>query len=425
MSAKLLVIDVAALPAEFKWDRLACRQIQSVLPALTCSVQGSFRTGLSPGRHGVVGNGWLVRGCQRVMFWEQSSALLGGGRIWDGFRSRGGSVGQMFWQQSLGEDVELLLSPSPIHKHHGGMIQDCYCQPAGLYDELCREIGGRFNLMRYWGPLASAKIGDWIAAATAAVLRRDDAPQLLLSYLPSLDYDLQRFGPTSKRCKKAYTTLVAQLDLLFDAATEQGYDVLIFGDYAMADVTGGAALPNVALREAGLLKVREVESMWYADLHASDAFAVVDHEIAHVYVRRPADVQRAREVLSGLAGVGDVFVGAELAEIGLDHPNSGELVLLAEPGWWLAYPWWTQKHCAPDFARHVDIHNKPGYDPCELFFGWPPMSITADTSRICGTHGLAGPGRKTAWATTLELSDQPTTMIELAEAVRGYLDEAI
>ncbi len=424
MSGKLLVIDVAALPADFQWGRLACRRLEGVLPALTCSVQGSFRTASPPGRHGVVGNGWLFRDSRRVMFWEQSSALLVGGRIWDGFRSRGGSVGQMFWQQSLGEDVDLLLSPAPIHKHHGGMIQDCYSRPAGLYDELCREVGGRFNLIRYWGPLASASVGDWIAAATAAVIRRDDAPQLLLSYLPSLDYDLQRWGPANKRCLKAYSALRRQLDLLFDAATERGYEVLVFGDYAMAEVTGGVAFPNAALHEAGLLAVREVAGMWYADLHASAAFAVVDHELAHVYVRRPADVERAREVLSDLAGVCEVFGGDDLVEIGMDHPNSGELVLLAKPGWWLAYPWWTHKQQAPDYSRHVDIHNKPGYDPCELFFGWPPMSVSMDTSRIRGTHGRAGPDRPTAWASTLDLPNEPATLIELAAAVKDYLDEA-
>jgi len=419
---KLLIVQVAAMSRDPGVEGLAFREIASVFPAVTCTVQASFRTASPPREHGVVGNGWMFRELGRPLFWEQSAALVSGRRIWDAFRRRGRTVGMLFWQQSLGEDVDVLLSPAPIHKHHGGMIQDCACCPAGLYADVCDAVGRPFKLQHYWGPLASPKAGDWIAAATAAVLAGDSAPDLCLTYLPTLDYDLQRYGPDAPKCDRAREALRRQLTDLTAAAGARGYDVLVFGDYAIAPADA-AVLPNRALLEAGLLSVRDVRGMLYPDLHASRAFAVVDHEIAHVYIRRDADVDAARDVLAALPGVADALDRAAQVDLALDHPRSGELVLIAEPGTWLAYPWWSDKRHAPDYASHVDIHNKPGYDPCELFFGWPPMSVSRDATRIRGSHGRVGEGRGVSWAATFDLPDVPD-LIELAAAVRGRLEEA-
>ncbi len=445
MDRKLLIVQVAALSADFPWRTLPLRPARSVFPAVTCPVQASFRTASAPRAHGVVGNGWLFRDLTKILFWEQSANLVAGGRIWDDFRAKGGTVGMLFWQQSLGEPVDLLLSPAPIHKHHGGMIQDCYSSPPGLYAKLCRAVGSRFNLMHYWGPLASARVGEWIASATAALLRdRGLAPDLLLTYLPSLDYDLQRYGPRSPRCAKAIQATAAQLDTLHAAAREAGYELLVFGDYAMGEVTGGPVYPNRALREAGLLKTRQVKDMLYPDLYASDAFALCDHEIAHVYLRNPDVRERTREVLAGLDGVESAMERDETtirspqsairdsasaagepprtqSALGIGHPRSGELVLIAREGQWFAYPWWSEASQEPDYARHVDIHNKPGYDPCELFFGFPPMSVSRNADRIRGSHGRVGPGRDVGWATTLDLDREPRTLLEIAELVREWL----
>ena len=161
--------------------------------------------------------------------------------------------------------------------------------------------------------------------------------------------------------------------------------------------------------------------MLYPDFHASRAFAMVDHEVAHVYVKDPDDIQPARTVLESTPGVAEILDRPAQAKVGLDHPNSGELVIVAEEGKWLAYPWWSVKSEAPDYARHIDIHNKPGYDPCELFLGWPPISVSQDTARIRGSHGRVGPGREVAWASTVELG-KPATLIELAEALRAWLE---
>jgi predicted AlkP superfamily pyrophosphatase or phosphodiesterase len=215
-----------------------------------------------------------------------------------------------------------------------------------------------------------------------------------------------------------------QLSKLIHAARALGYDVLIFGDYHITPVSG-AVLPNLALGEAGLMKTRLVKGMKYPDFFSSRAFAVVDHEIAHVYISNKNDIAAVREVLSNLPGVAEILDYEAQAEIGLNHKNSGELVIIAEKGSWMAYPWWTKNRNAPDFASHVDIHNKPGYDPCELFFGWPPGSVSQNTARILGSHGSIGPGRDVAWASTFSIPDSPADLVELAASIKRWLEEGV
>ena len=425
---KLLVVQVAGLGFDLAQQRgLTCggrafQPMESVFPAVTCPVQASFRTALPPVAHGVVSNGLYCRKLQRTAFWEQSTALVDGPRIWDDFRRRGGTVGLVCWQQSLGENADVILSPAPIHKHHGGMIEDCYSQPAGLYARLCGQVGRPFRLAHYWGPFSSAKSSQWIAEATAALLAIPEiAPDLCLTYLPVLDYDLQRYGPSSAAADRAVGQLRTQLALLAAAAERTGYELLVFGDYAIAPCAQGAVLPNRVLQEAGLLAVRRVGGRMYADLHASRAFAMCDHEVAQVYVRQPGDVAAVQALLAAQPGVDWVRMAGAMAEAGLAHANSGELVMQAAEEYWLAYPWWRHRAEAPDYAGHVDIHNKPGYDPCELFLGWPPGTVSQNTQRIRGSHGRVGEGRKTCWASTA-ISGKLETVIDLATHVRDWLE---
>ena len=425
MGKKLLIVEVAGLTHDFEIAGLNSQTIESVFPAVTCTVQASFRTASYPSKHGMIANGLFYRKLGRPMFWEQSARLVEGDRIWTNFRLRGKRVGMVFWQQSLGETVDLILSPAPVHKHHGGMIQDCYSKPSGLYRKLCRKIGRPFKLQHYWGPMASWKVGEWIVEAVSEILSDPDlAPDLLLGYLPSLDYDLQRKDPeTDKSVIKTLNKVKEQLLRLIKSAESNGYDVLIFGDYHVAPVCC-AVTPNVVLREAGLLTVRHIKNMAYPDFYASRAFAMADHEIAHVYIPDNNDIPIAKNLLKDLPGIAEVLDVEGQAAVNLHHENSGELVLVAAPGKWLSYPWWTEKAEAPDFASHVDIHNKPGYDPCELFFGWPPGSVSQDTSRICGSHGGVGPKRHVTWASTFSVPGKPTDLIELAAMVRHWLDES-
>jgi predicted AlkP superfamily pyrophosphatase or phosphodiesterase len=426
MKKKLLVIQVAALAHDFNIQGLESRTMQSVFPAVTCTAQASFRTASLPGSHGMIANGLYYHTLQRPMFWEQSSRLVAGKRIWEDFRKKGKSVAMLFWQQSLGEDADMILSPAPVHKHHGGMIQSFYSKPEGLYDRICREIGRPFKLQHYWGPLASWKAGDWITKATAIILsNKDMSPDLCLTYLPTLDYDLQRNDPgNSVAAEKARYKVEQQLSGLIKAASSNSYDIVIFGDYHIASANE-AVMPNLALRQAGLWKTRKIRGMAYPDFYAGRAFAVVDHEIAHVHIRDAADIEAVHDVLSKLKGVGEILDKNAQVQRGVCHDNSGELVIIAGEGRWFAYPWWTEKSEAPEFAGHVDIHNKPGYDPCELFFGWPPGTVSMNTARIHGSHGRTGPGRDVTWASTLPVSGEINDLIDLSRWTRRMLEEKV
>ncbi|MEW5736426.1 MAG: nucleotide pyrophosphatase/phosphodiesterase family protein [Thermodesulfobacteriota bacterium] len=421
MKKKLLILQAAALSRELSLPDLSSYRLGSVFPALTCVAQASFRTAKQPRDHGMTANGIFCKRLMRPMFWEQSSRLVSGPRIWDAFRKKGGTVGMFFWQQSLGEDVDLLLSPAPIHKHHGGMIESAYEKPAGLYQRLCDSIGRPFTLRHYWGPLASHRSGDWIAEALGFILTQVDlAPDLVLAYLPTLDYALQRFDPeNSRQANQAYAHLARQVSDLVSRAREAGYQVLVFGDYKIAPVSH-PVFPNRTLARAGLFRTRPVAGMQYPDFYQSAAFAMVDHEIAHVHVFDKRNLAAVADLFYQTPGVRLVLDRKMQAEHGIDHETSGDLVLVAEEGAWFSYPWWAENHEAPDYASHVDIHNKPGYDPAELFFGWPPGSVSRNPMRIKGSHGRVGAGREVVALTSLSLP-QAADLVGLAGAVKSWL----
>ncbi len=424
---KILVLQVAALG----WDTLTAnagssvaglefQAAESIFPAVTCPVQASMRTGLYPSEHGMVMNGIYSRHLRRTAFWEQSSGLVHGERIWKTFRERGGKVGMMFWQQSLGEDVDLLLSPWPVHKHHGGLVDITYAKPDDLYDRLVERLNAKFRLMYYWGPFAQVKATEWIARATAELMSMDEAPQLLFSYLPHLDYDLQRYPGDHRRCRRAMRETIAFLQLIVDAAKANDYDVLVYGDYAIGEATD-VIYPNRILREAGLMRVRNVGRMTYPNIHESEAFAVVDHEIAHVYVSDAQKIDAVRKLLESAPGDFHVLDRKTQAKLNIDHPDAGELILAGEPGTWFAYPWWEDAGEQPDYATHIDIHNKPGYDPCELFSTWNPFKVSTNTSLISGTHGTVGEHRQIAWASTFKFKQSVTNIVDLALALKEIL----
>ncbi|MEW6379171.1 MAG: nucleotide pyrophosphatase/phosphodiesterase family protein [bacterium] len=429
MPEKILLVQVAACGYNFLmhntggrelYHHLAVKPIQALFPALTCVVQASLRTAALPRSHGIVGNGFFFREEWKPLFWEQSSRLIQGPRIWEGFRSRGGKVALMFIQQSLGPDSDLFLSPAPVHKHHGGMILDCISEPPELNHRLRQALGRVFPLHHYWGPLASKKSSQWITRALMAVME-GESPDFLYAYLPHLDYALQKYGPTAQESRKAFHELDSLLGSLLPAARKGKYRVILFGDYPILEARG-VVFPNKALRKAGFFKTRDIGGRLYPNYHTSAAFGIADHQIAHIQLFEPGKLQEVRDVLEKLPGVDKVLDRTAMAEVGLDHPRSGELVLVASPGYWFDYRWWDERKEAPDFAGHVDIHNKPGYDPCELFWGWPPPSISQNPSRIKGTHGRVDHHEPVFYATDLELPHEPGSIIELAESIRELLD---
>jgi predicted AlkP superfamily pyrophosphatase or phosphodiesterase len=198
---------------------------------------------------------------------------------------------------------------------------------------------------------------------------------LLLVYLPHLDYNLQRLGPENPRVDHDVRAIDTVAGALIDAVRADGADVLVVSEYGIEQATGHVHI-NRVLREHGLVAVRETLGWEMLDAGASRAFAVADHQIAHVYVREPRDVEVVAHLLRATPGIGTVLDRDGKRSLGVDHERAGELVAVAAPGHWFTYYYWLDDAKAPDFARTVDIHRKPGYDPAELFVD-PDLKIPA------------------------------------------------
>ena len=366
--------------------------LQSSFPALTCSVQATLVTGRPPSEHGIVGNGFYLGELAETRFWEQPAQLLAAPPVWAAASPRP-RVAMLFWQNSLYADAECIITPKPMHTETG-LLNDCYCRPADLYGQL-REHLGEFPLLHYWGPLAGLASSTWIAAATEIVWRQRK-PDLCLTYLPHLDYNTQRRGPAPALLAQDIGELDALVGRLAAVAAETGGRVVVLSEYSLAPVTRAVAL-NRVLRQAGMLSLRELSGREYLDLGACRAFALADHQVAHVYLpRRPdgspgADLGAVRQLLESTDGVAAVLDGQAQRAAGIAHPRSGDLVCVAERDAWFSYYWWLDDRRAPDYARTVDIHRKPGYDPIELFFDPATRSIPLDGSLVRGSHGRTGP----------------------------------
>lgn len=398
-------------------DRGCAVPLQGIVPAVTCSAQATLLTGTSPSDHGVVGNGWLYRDTREVRFWQQSRSLIEADPVYESARRRALArnrpfqSAKLFWWFNQGAVVDLSVTPKPHYGADGSKRFGISGTPDGLTEHLEKTLGP-FPFPAFWGPMAGLGSSDWIARATARVLR-DHRPHLTLSYLPHLDYDLQRFGPGDPRAKTALREVDECLRLILEAADEMDVAVVAVSEYGIVPVHRPIAL-NRMLREKGWLVVRDGPFGEVLETFQSRAFAVADHQIAHVYVSDPSVLPRVKEALEGTDGVARVLGKDRLSEVGLDHPRSGELVAFSEPDAWFSYPYWLDSDRAPDFARTVDIHRKPGYDPCELFFDprlrSPKMRVIGkllrkklgfrtlmdlvplDPGLIRGSHGLLNTG---------------------------------
>ncbi|MBR4220505.1 MAG: alkaline phosphatase family protein [Victivallales bacterium] len=424
MKRRLLVIecaglDMAAVASSPKLAALdaAFRPLQPVFPAVTCTAQATMRTALPPAKHNIIANGRFDRRSGKVEFWNQSAWLYSGERIWEKARAKGTTVAVMFTQQSLGDCTDYCLSPAPIHKHHGDMIMACQTRPPTLEQELYDQLGSKFKLFNYWGPLASRASGEWCAKSTAALMNLHQ-PDILFTYLSNMDYCLQREGPHGKSIGREADYLADSLSGLLATAKEFGYEVVVWGDYAITEAHL-PVYPNKVLLDAGLFVCRELEGMLYPNIFDSRAFAMCDHQVAHVYVRDKADVAAARQVLAGVEGIETIQTAAEA---GLDSPEAGELVLTAKSGTWFAYSWWETKRQAPDYATHVDIHSKIGFDPCELFWHIPFISTSLDCTKVKGTHGRIDTPAVFAVTAGIKELENKTTLLELSSGIRDYIN---
>jgi predicted AlkP superfamily pyrophosphatase or phosphodiesterase len=394
----LLVLDVVGLTPTLLehmphlkalGDRGSRAELGTVLPAVTCTAQSTFLTGMMPAGHGIVGNGWYFRDLGEVLFWRQHNRLVAGDKLWDAARRLhpGYTVANVCWWYAMGAGTDWTVTPRPVYYADGRKEPDCYTRPVGLHDELQAELG-TFPLFSFWGPNANLVSSKWIIGATR-YLNRVWHPDLTLCYIPHLDYDLQRFGPRDPRSLKAAADLDAALAPLLDEATAQGRTVVVLSEYGITQVSRPVDI-NRALRGAGYLEVHTQDGMEYLDTMASRAFAVADHQLAHVYVRRPDDLAGVRKALEGIQGVAELLDDKGKKEYGLDHPRSGELVAIAEPDAWFTYYYWLDDELAPDFAQLVDIHRKPGYDPAELFMDPldPYVKVKAATALVRKKLGM-------------------------------------
>jgi predicted AlkP superfamily pyrophosphatase or phosphodiesterase len=391
------------------------RPLGEVLPSVTCTAQATMLTGQTAAGHGIVGNGWLYRDTGEIRFWQQSNRLIQAEPLYVTARKRALERGQpfrcakLFWWFNQGAAVDISVTPKPHYGADGNKAFDVHGSPIGLTEQLKKSLGD-FPFQTFWGPMAGFPCTQWIARCAAEILRgQNGPPDLTLVYLPHLDYDTQRLGPDGCDWPKLLGELDAACATILDAARAVGARVWVVNEYAHVQVRQ-AVLVNRALRQAGLLSARPGPFGESLDTFESRAFAVCDHQVAHIYVSHAVDVSRVRDVLAGLTGVGRVLAGEERAELGLNHPRAGDLVALSAPDAWFAYPFWLDDRQAPDYARCVDIHRKPAYDPCELFFDpklwWPKGRairrllqkklgfrtlfdlVPLDASVVKGSHGL-------------------------------------
>jgi predicted AlkP superfamily pyrophosphatase or phosphodiesterase len=388
------------------------RPLNVPMPAVTCTVQASLLTGLAPTEHGIVANGWYFRDSSEIAFWKQSNHLVVGEKIWEAGRKQNAAFtcAKMFWWYNMYSSADWSATPRPMYPADGRKIPDHYAFPKALHDELDAKLG-QFPLFKFWGPLTDISSSEWIAKATLHVMQTRN-PTLTLTYLPHLDYSLQRLGPdlSHPRIQQDLKEIDAVCGTLIDYAENSGRDVVVVSEYGITPVTEAIHI-NRALRRAGLLEVRPEEfGREILDAGASAAFAVVDHQLAHIYVKDAARLVEVRALVEGLDGVEQVLDADGKRAMGLNHERSGELVAISKADRWFSYYYWLDDSLAPDFARTVDIHRKPGYDPVELFVdpelrfpmlatGWKlakrKLGLRAlldvislkDTAQVKGSHG--------------------------------------
>ena len=403
----------ADMPALSAWAGSgATARIKSAFPAVTCSAQSDYLTGRYPDSHGIVGNGWYARDDAEIRFWKQSNMLVQGPKLWDAARAidRSFTCANLFWWFNMYSAADYSVTPRPMYPADGRKIPDVYTAPGNLRDELQAALG-TFPLFEFWGPRAGIRSTKWIADAARHVDRKF-SPTLTLIYLPHLDYNLQRLGPGPAAAEDLRQVDAVCGDTIrhYESA---GARVIVLSEYGIRAVSRPVHL-NRVLRQHGLLAFREELGREMLDPGASAAFAVADHQVAHVYVNDRSRLNDVRAILERVPGVEQVLGATEKAGYHVDHDRAGDLIAVAAPDAWFTYYFWLDDERAPDFARTVEIHRKPGYDPVELFLdpairvppltvGWKLMKrkagfrslldvIPLDASLVKGSHG-----RQTGW----------------------------
>ncbi|WP_111978800.1 alkaline phosphatase family protein [Algibacillus agarilyticus] len=373
---QLVVLDVVGLSVSLLGENtpninryIAQNEVSpmgEVFPAVTTTAQASMLTGVQPQHHGIVGNGWYERDFAEVMFWKQSNKLVQGDKVWDHLKSADPAFkcSKLFWWYNMYANVDNSITPRPHYPADGRKIIDLYSTPNGLHQSIESEIG-QFPFFNFWGPKAGIQSSQWIAKAAMIEFSKNQ-PNLQLVYLPHLDYCLQKVGPSDPSVAIELQAIDAVVGELIDFYQAAGADVAIVSEYGMNEVSQPIHI-NRILREAGYITIRDSLTWEMLDPGACKAFAVADHQVAHVYINDASLKQQVKTLLSQTAGIAQVLDADEKQQFNVDHERAGDLIVIAEPDRWFTYYYWLDDKKAPDFASTVDIHRKPGYDPAEMF----------------------------------------------------------
>ncbi len=418
-------------------------QLRGSFPALTTTAQSTMLTGRLPRDHGVVGNGWYFRDLSEVWLWRQSDRLVEGSKIWEKARQRqaGLRCAKVFWWYNMYSTADISVTPRPAYLADGRKLPDIYTQPAPLREELHRELGS-FPLFHFWGPGAGIRSSRWIGRAAEYIIEKE-RPEITLVYLPHLDYDLQRHGPGFSGLPTALRQVDDVAGRLIELARRQDMEVVVLSEYGITAARASVSI-NRILRGEGWLAVHNAANGELLDAGASRAFAVADHQVAHVYVQRPEDTAAVARLLESVDGVDQVLDRDGQRSFGIDHARSGELLAVATEDRWFDYRYWLDDRRAPDFARTVDIHRKPGYDPVELFldpaqpliqlkvlgkllqkrlgFRYLMDVVSLDTSLVKGTHGRLPSSPEDGPLLISSSAKQKTSHLEITEVAELLMD---
>ena len=430
---KLIVLDIVGLSKK-QFEKLKPKNISRILehgsygsfnpsfPAVTCSVQASIFSGTYPSEHGIISNGYYDELFKKISFWEQPANLVKKPRIWDLLKKNNPdfSTALLFLQNSLYANSNVVLTPKPLHLDNK-MIMWCYSKPENFYEKITESLG-TFDLKSYWGPFSSLKSSDWIINSAKITIQKH-SPDLLVTYLPHLDYTSQKFGPNSDEFKKSVDELDALIGdflLFLNQEFPNTYEIMILSEYNFNEVNNSVS-PNLLLRQHGLLSTRRIEEKDYIDYEFSKAFAMVDHQIAHLYIK-PGYEDQVKSIFNN-EHVGSILDNDLQKKFKVNHPKSGDLILCSNINSWFNYYWWDDIKHAPDFTFTVDIHRKPGYDPLELFIDFQSKTISHDTSLIKGSHGLISndPMNSPLIGTSFESNiDEKISVIEIKNKIQNF-----
>ncbi|AWB67420.1 alkaline phosphatase family protein [Saccharobesus litoralis] len=377
MSNPLVVINVVGLSPNMLGDNtpnintLLAKGYQpnamkEAFPAVTTTAQSAMLTGKYADEHGIVGNGWYFSDLAEVGFWKQANQLVQSDKIWDKLKAQNANfkVSKLFWWYNMYANVDASITPRPHYLADGGKIFDLYSSPEGLHQEIEQQIG-TFPFFTFWGPNAGIESSQWIAQAAVKEFEKN-SPDLQLIYLPHLDYNLQRLGPNDPQIANDIKAVDNAVGLILDGLASFNVDYLIVSEYGITEVNQAVNI-NQILRQAGYIKVRKTGPYENLDCGASDAFAVADHQVAHVYINDKSKQDALKQLLINTTGIEQVLDKNEQQALNICHERSGDLVAICQADAWFTYYFWLDDNVAPDYARTVDIHRKPGYDPLEMF----------------------------------------------------------